>query len=147
MSPFRFATSLFTIAVAATALSGCSAPEPQTTIDCKSAFNNAGIEQAALYRSHPFYADDFVELDLDTQAEIQADEEAKWAEIVEPIYTACDGPEDFFYSGVSIPAVFGVTSFEGLDLREEAGFILPSYCGGREDTPACEGWEEFLAGM
>lgn len=152
MSFSRAFSSGVLVLVVVSMLAACSASEAEpgtdsTTVECKSAFNKAGVEQARLYDTHPFYSDEYFELSLDEQDAIRLDEEQQWSAIIEPIYSSCSGPADFFYSGVSLPAVFGITSFEGRDLAEEAGYILPSFCADREETLACDGWQEFLAGL
>ena len=105
---------------------------------CEKVLSEVDIAQQHHYDTHPAFDDGFTYASPDAEA-ILADEEAKWAALIEPIYFGCDGADELWDAVQKFPAIAGLTDFLGLDLYKERKIFLDSYCSGREDTPSCEG--------
>jgi len=140
--------------VAATAvltLTSCSGSEVASpTSACAAAFDQATAAIEVLYDTHPFYGSEYDEVyaDGNVTAEEQlqidawlADEEVQYAAIIEPLYGACDGTEDF-YAGAYHQGDKGGWALQepsALSRAESKEIFLNAYCGQRSDTSSCAG--------
>ncbi len=139
-----------TIAAAALALAGCSGevvPEAASP-DCDAAFATASEAMNVHYANHPLFGAEYDAIYADgavsdeeqvTLDAMLADEEAKFAALVDPVYDACDGVEDLYAGAFAHRddadwALLDVESMSRDDIK--ADFIF-GHCYGNESRPAC----------
>ncbi|WP_337004047.1 MULTISPECIES: hypothetical protein [unclassified Microbacterium] len=143
---------LATVAIAASvlALAGCSGDvEPAAASpDCDAAFATASDAMNAHYANHPLFGAEYDAIYADgevsdeervTLDSMLADEQAKFAALVDPVYDACDGVEDLYAGGFAHRddadwALLDVESMTRDDIK--AGFIF-DYCYENESRRAC----------
>ncbi|KZE91940.1 hypothetical protein [Microbacterium sp. TNHR37B] len=126
--------------------------EPTTAVSapsaaCGKAFDRAAAAIRMHYDTHPLYgpeSDKLYENGLTDAEQKQlskwiADDEAKYAKIIDPVYEKCDGWEDLYRAAYaqgpdSEWSLHGNVTVSDEQLRE---YFVVSYCLGKEDRRAC----------
>jgi hypothetical protein len=66
-------------------------------------------------------------------------EEEAWQDVMEPLYSACEGPEDLMSGFKAYPSVAGVTGAEFVD-----AFWLQAFCYQHGNARSCAGYQDVL---
>lgn len=148
-----YATAAISLAVL---LGGCSVPEPinrestvAETLDpsgSEAPSDDAGTSTASDYPTPPCLgAMSQAASDLEAHyAEWAGDysdaEEQAWQAVMEPLYSACDGPVDLMAGFKEYPSVAGVTGPQFVD-----AFWLEVFCYQEPNSQSCSGYSEVLS--
>lgn len=136
-------------------LSGCTAtetPKPPSSA-CDAAFSTASTAINDHYNTHPMFGAEYDALYEDGQISDEeqstlsamiADEEAKFAAIVDPVYDACDGVEDLYSGGYAHKddADWALLENEHMSREENKKIFVVSHCYGNTARPACSDFVE-----
>jgi len=120
---------------------------------CASAFETASNGINDHYATHPMYGPEFDALYedgtiSDTEQPILdamiADEEAKFNAVVDPVYDACNGVEEFYAGAFAQKdnADWALAENEIMTREKNKKIFVMSYCFGQEARPACS---DFVA--
>lgn len=66
-------------------------------------------------------------------------EEQAWQRVMEPLYGACEGPDDLMAGFKAYPSTAGVTGASSV-----GAFWLEAFCGSQPTTYSCSGYQAVL---
>jgi len=128
--------------------SGPDSPSPE----CRAAFDKATASIRALYETHPFYGSEYDHIYEDgavTEAEqktldaMMADEEEKYEAIIDPLYDACDGVEDFYGAAYAQgpESDWSLHGTEAISAEKLKAIFVTTYCSDHQDRKACADYD------
>lgn len=127
---------------------------------CDAAFTDSSVAMKTHYATHPLFGAEYDALYADGTISDEervvldgmlADEEAKFAALIDPVYDACTGVEDLYAGAFAHreDADWGLLDVESISREDIKSDFIFSYCYEKEPRPACsdfvlEDWNRKL---